>query len=101
MTLIELLHSSRPLAIIASHRHPPPRRRLHPMKNSFTFEAEPFEVESGTTQAETGPGEARIVDRTASTPRNKRKATRDIKKVYALVLHQMAFSRGSNPTRYD
>jgi hypothetical protein len=30
-----------------------------------------------------------------------RKGVRDPKTVYALVLHQMAFSRGNDPTRYD
>ena len=43
----------------------------------------------------------RIQDRTAFTPRDKRKGNRDMKKVYALVLHQMAFSRGNDNTKYD
>lgn len=47
----------------------------------------------------TGP--SRIIDRTHLTPKSKRVGKRDPKTVYALVLHQMAFSRGSNPTRYD
>lgn len=42
-----------------------------------------------------------IIDRTAHSPKSKRHGTRDINKVYALVLHQTAFSRGSDPTRYD
>ncbi len=46
----------------------------------------------------TGPN---IIDRTSLTPKDKRKGTRDLRTVYALVLHQMAFSRGSDPTRYD
>lgn len=46
-------------------------------------------------------GQGRIVDRTALTPKSKRVGKRDPKTVYALVLHQMAFSRGSNPKRYD
>jgi hypothetical protein len=86
------------------------------MKTPFTFEAEPFPAASVTAYRETNfeePGEqflgdlwdsvtrARIEDRTAFTPRAKRKSVRDIKKVYALVLHQMAFSRGSNPAKYD
>ena len=43
----------------------------------------------------------RIEDRTAFTPKDRRKGVRDIKKVYALVLHQMAFNRGNDPKRYD
>jgi N-acetyl-anhydromuramyl-L-alanine amidase AmpD len=45
--------------------------------------------------------DAQIEDRTAFTPKDKRVAVRDPKTVDALVLHQMAFSRGSDPTRYD
>jgi hypothetical protein len=45
--------------------------------------------------------EAQIEDRTAFSPTGKRVATRDPKSVYALVLHQMAFSRGNDPKRYD
>jgi hypothetical protein len=44
---------------------------------------------------------AAIVDRTAHTPKANRKGTRSMAKVDAVVLHQMAFSRGSDPTRYD
>jgi N-acetyl-anhydromuramyl-L-alanine amidase AmpD len=43
----------------------------------------------------------RIEDRTALSPKVKRKSTRNIDNVYALVLHQMAFSRGSDPKKYD
>ena len=43
----------------------------------------------------------RIQDRTNLTPKEQRKGTRAPGKVYALVLHQMAFSRGSDSTRYD
>ena len=43
----------------------------------------------------------RIEDRTHLTPKSKRIRTRDPKTVYALVLHQMAFSRGSDPGKYD
>lgn len=46
-------------------------------------------------------GDTTIEDRTAFTPKDRRKGTRDIAKVYALVLHQMAFSRGNDATRYD
>ncbi|HMV68449.1 MAG TPA: peptidoglycan recognition family protein, partial [Myxococcota bacterium] len=43
-----------------------------------------------------------IVDRTAHSPAELRKgAPRPPGKVWALVLHQMAFSRGSVQTRYD
>lgn len=48
-----------------------------------------------------GPLTKRIQDRTDQTPRANRKGTRDLKKVDALVLHQMAFSQGSNNTHYD
>ena len=47
-------------------------------------------------------GAGRIIDRTAHSPKSYRVGKpRDMKKVYALVLHQMAFSRGSDPTKYD
>jgi hypothetical protein len=42
-----------------------------------------------------------IEDRTHLTPKEKRKKTRREADVYALVLHQTAFSRGNDPTRYD
>jgi hypothetical protein len=42
----------------------------------------------------------RIEDRTAITPREKRKNLRR-GQVYALVLHQMAFSRGNDVKKYD
>ena len=42
-----------------------------------------------------------IVDRTDHSPRDKRKSTRNLANVYALVLHQTAFSRGNSVTRYD
>jgi hypothetical protein len=48
---------------------------------------------------DTGSADATIVDRTSLTPKNLRKGTR--KKVYALVLHQMAFNRGNDRGRYD
>lgn len=55
---------------------------------------------SGAVGALTGSG--RIIDRTAHSPKSYRIGKpRDMKKVYALVLHQMAFSRGSDPTKYD
>ncbi len=55
---------------------------------------------SGAVGALTGAG--RIIDRTAHSPKSYRVGKpRDMKKVYALVLHQMAFSRGNDPTRYD
>lgn len=43
----------------------------------------------------------RIEDRTHLTPKSKRIRHRDPKTVYALVLHQMAFSRGSENHKYD
>lgn len=42
-----------------------------------------------------------IEDRTHLTPRKKRGRSRDPATVKALVLHQMAFSRGNDPSRYD
>jgi hypothetical protein len=80
------------------------------MNTQFTFEAEPFACYSGTTnsleaQLETDPFAAnrelaaelgnadedgRIIDLTAAANKNRRQGTRDPKKVYALVLHQMA-----------
>lgn len=42
-----------------------------------------------------------IVDRTAYSPRDKRKKTRNIEDIYALVLHQAGFSRGNDPGKYD
>lgn len=42
-----------------------------------------------------------IIDRTAVSLKTNRKGNRDMKKVYALVLHQTAFSRGNDPTKYD
>ena len=79
------------------------------MSNPFTFEAQPYELNLPTSERETGgrPESSgnperflgdlwgavtgpRIVDRTAFTPRDKRKATRAPGKFYALVLHQMA-----------
>lgn len=83
------------------------------MKSPFTIESDPsatFEsldlrgaVELGEEPflEDVPAGASRIQDRTGSTPREKRKAVRNMSKVYALVLHQMAFSRGSNNTRYD
>ena len=81
------------------------------MRSTSLIESEPTtEFEGGLEDAfeledqpsvESPPGAPRIQDRTALTPRDKRHGNRDMKKVYALVLHQMAFSRGSNNTRYD
>lgn len=42
-----------------------------------------------------------IVDRTAYSPKDKRKKIRKIDEVYALVLHQSGFSRGNDTSRYD
>ncbi|NBC33992.1 MAG: hypothetical protein GVY13_15060 [Alphaproteobacteria bacterium] len=42
-----------------------------------------------------------FINRTEHSPRDKRKSTRNLSNVYALVLHQTAFSRGSNITKYD
>ena len=83
------------------------------MKNSFALESDPliasesrepedaFEFAEEQLFEDAPAGGSRIQDRTRLTPRDKRKGVRDMKKVYALVLHQMAFSRGSNNTRYD
>ena len=46
-------------------------------------------------------GTLRIQDRTSLAAKANRKGVRDPKTVYALVLHQMAFSRGNDPKRYD
>lgn len=43
----------------------------------------------------------RIEDRTHLSPEDKRKGQRKPGSVYALVLHQMAFSRGNDPRKYD
>ncbi|MCH5373573.1 MAG: N-acetylmuramoyl-L-alanine amidase, partial [Planctomycetes bacterium] len=43
----------------------------------------------------------RITDRTAYSPKDKRKRTRDLGSVYALVLHQTGFSRGNEHKRYN
>lgn len=47
------------------------------------------------------PAARGIQDRTALTPRTKRKAVRSLRRVDALVLHQMAFHRGNKLSRYD
>lgn len=44
---------------------------------------------------------ANIVDRMAYSPKDKRKKVRNIKDVYALVLHQTGFSRGNDPKKYN
>lgn len=46
-------------------------------------------------------GVSRIEDRTAVALKERRKGRRDPATVKALVLHQMAFSRGNNPDRYN
>jgi hypothetical protein len=46
-------------------------------------------------------GAGGIEDRTMHTSRDKRKGTRPVSGVDALVLHQMAFSRGNDLKRYD
>ncbi|MEW5249785.1 peptidoglycan recognition protein family protein [Microbulbifer sp. 2201CG32-9] len=43
----------------------------------------------------------RIEDRTKLSPKEHRIRSRDPATVYALVLHQMAFSRGNDPNRYN
>ena len=48
-----------------------------------------------------GGSTATIVDRTAFGKKENRKGKRDIKTVYALVLHQTAFSRGNHEDKYD
>lgn len=42
-----------------------------------------------------------IEDRAGFTAKNKRLRSRRVEDVYALVLHQTAFSRGNDPKRYD
>lgn len=67
-------------------------------------EARPLAQREGEGETFLGrfwPFAPRIVDRTHLTPREKRVRVRDPRSVYAVVLHQMAFSRGSDPTRYD
>src|SRR5436190_22907841 len=77
------------------------------MKYSPIIESDPFtswetlDPEQAFEFEEDSGSGSRIQDRTALTPRANRKGNRDMKKVYALVLHQMAFSRGSNNTKYD
>lgn len=76
------------------------------MKNYFVFESESFgflpEFE-GETAALFGelPQNGLIEDRTAFTSKAKRKGVRDVTTLYALVLHQTGFSRGSITTKYD
>ncbi len=60
-----------------------------------------LEIEDQQLLHRTSSGGSRIQDRTALTSPKLRHGTRDMRKVYALVLHQMAFSRGSVNTRYD
>jgi V8-like Glu-specific endopeptidase len=83
------------------------------MNSPSTFASDPiteFEtleleapIEQGRTHGSENPPPAtsRIQDRTSFSPKDKRKGVRDMKKVYALVLHQMAFSRGSHNNKYD
>lgn len=42
-----------------------------------------------------------LVDRTAHSPKDKRKKVRNINDVHALVLHQAGFSRGNDHHKYD
>lgn len=65
---------------------------LEPAADSELFE---FDAESSPSS------NLNIVDRTAYTPKDKRKKVRKIDEVYALVLHQSGFSRGNDTTRYD
>lgn len=60
-----------------------------------------FEFEGPSSPPAPSGGRFQIEDRTAFTARNKRLRTRRIQDVYALVLHQTAFSRGNDPKRYD
>lgn len=81
------------------------------MNNNFIFENESFgfvpefDQEAGlyfedfeTTGTASG---LQIVDRSARTNKKLRLRNRDLKTLYALVLHQTAFSRGNDVTRYD
>ncbi|SEO02805.1 peptidoglycan recognition protein family protein [Palleronia pelagia] len=43
----------------------------------------------------------KIIDRTDKALKSKRKGTRDLSTVYALVLHQTAFSRGNDIEKYN
>lgn len=86
------------------------------MRNQYTFEDETFgllpefdqeaelyfdESEFGSFFANLFSSNPKIVDRTAVSKKENRKSVRDIKKIYALVLHQTAFSRGNNVAKYD
>lgn len=53
-----------------------------------------------TTPSSSGLG-SRVEDRTAFSLKSRRKGQRPVSQVYALVLHQMAFSRGNDPRKYD
>ncbi|MBA5868879.1 MAG: OmpA family protein [Nitrospira sp. CR2.1] len=72
------------------------------MRNTFSIRPEPFAFlgESPGISQEYGV-QPRIQDRTHLTPKSQRKAHRDPSTVYALVLHQMAFSRGNASRKYD
>lgn len=57
--------------------------------------------ESEPTRAGGGAATPQILDQTRLTPASLRKGPpRPLSSVYALVLHQMAFSRGNDPAKY-
>lgn len=84
------------------------------MKLDLTFEAEPFvgftefdeaeadyESPTGYEYESQGQPLTPIEDRTAFATKSHRKGKRDTAKINALVLHQTAFSRGNDTTKYD
>jgi peptidoglycan hydrolase-like protein with peptidoglycan-binding domain len=70
-----------------------------PADQEFDFLVDAINKVTGT--ASDLMARTRIEDRTASGTKSNRKGNRDIKKVYALVLHQTAFSRGNHSNKYD
>lgn len=62
-----------------------------------TYDNEMRDIELGNEVT----GAPRIEDRTGFALKDRRKGRRDPATVKALVLHQMAFSRGNNPDRYN
>jgi hypothetical protein len=73
-----------------------------PLASEPNSDAPPEQEFSWIASALPGLFTTPIEDRTAFTPKDLRKGKpRDINKVYALVLHQTAFSRGNDTTKYD
>jgi hypothetical protein len=59
------------------------------------------QVVSGSFPVAQAPTGTQIEDRTAVALKSNRKGTRDVRKLTSLVLHQTAFSRGNDTTKYD